>query len=169
MLYLSSFLIYFHRYSIPLLNERLISCFCPFRCVFFLWFPQENARWLARSPVPSFHRISISVFHSIASSHLHSPDTASPFFLVVCRGFTSPLPHLSSPLLSHPLSRFVHERKNGEKRSWLGMESLTTHLSTWLIPLFSRESSVAPRNESPLAHSTRSECGWKASGSSFNE
>lgn len=123
---------------------------------------------LARSPALPLHRISISVFHSIALSHLSALLDAShpPSTLVVCvcasRGLS--LPHLSTPLLSHPtarspvLSACIHEKKNGEKRPWLGMESLATHPR--LIPLFSRKSSVAPRSESSTAQRTRSECGW---------
>lgn len=137
--HLSPFLMYLHRYSSPPLNERLIPCLsvCPFRYVSSLWLPREIACRLARSPVPSLHRISISVFHSIARhiSALSTPRGPHSSSLYVV-DFPLPLPaSILSPIIL-PLSRSVHEKKNGEKRPWLGMESLAAHLSTRLIPPF---------------------------------
>lgn len=114
---------------------------------------------LARTATPSHQHLCFPLYRPITSplsrrgaSPVHPRCVSQPFHPASIR----------SPMLSHPTilpcSRRVHEKKNGEKRPWLGMESLATHPR--LIPLFSRKSSVAPRSESTSARRTRSECGW---------
>lgn len=132
-----------------------------------------TARPVARIATPSHQHLCFPLYRAVTSS----TDASFPFpFLSIlprCVPFHSPVSLLSSTFpfsasLSPPgysrvstlrLSRSptcnVHEKKNGEKRPWLEMESLATHPR--LIPLFSRKSSVARRSESPSV--LRSECG----------
>jgi len=140
--------------SLQLLNEQLIPCLS---VLFVAFLPSVFlGRLLAGLPArPYRHSIaSASLFSTLSPRHI---SNASPFFLVVCRReLSSPLPHLSFALLSHPLR--AQEKEWRETTVARDGKSLATHLSTRLIPLFSRESSVASCSESPSAHGTRS--GW---------
>lgn len=93
---------------------------------FSAFLPQEIACRLTRSPVPSLHRISISVFHSIAPLHLCSLYVASLFFSVARRGLSSPLVHsILSPVIPSVLSLSAHEKKKTERND---------RSSRWKVP-----------------------------------
>lgn len=120
---------------------------------------------LARSLVPPLHRISISVFHSIAPSHLRSlPDAAaaSPSVLVVCVcvccGLSPPL-RIRPRRLSHPPARRspTCTREKEWRETSVARDGKSRHPSTANPSFLSGKSSVARRGESPSAHGARSE------------
>lgn len=106
----------------------------------------SSGRSLADSPARSYRHFiaSASLFSTLSPRHISAFAAASPSVLVVCVAAFSPLSAslrfstVIPPSSPSVVRRRVHEKRNGEKRAWLEMESLATHPR--LIPLFSPES-----------------------------
>lgn len=112
-----------------------------FRCDSSLWLPRGD-----HLPTRSYRHFiaSASLFSTLSPRHISAFAAASPSVLVVCVAAFSPLSAslrfstVIPPSSPSVVRRRVHEKRNGEKRAWLEMESLATHPR--LIPLFSPES-----------------------------